>query len=401
MKGDLNKDLQKLLDDDLFIQWINHPTTELDEFWESELAKNEYVYGLVSDLRKLKVQEPGLSYDAMMHMWNAIEKDTIHEKRIPFRSWHWLTAVASVLVLFLVGRYFWPDQEQRPAEIDYQSMISSHTAPSSNNVVLVLSENEQIDLETKNAELSYNQEGEVTFSSGLDETNKNKPAAEINQLIVPYGKTSVVTLSDQTKIWVNSGTKVLYPVVFNKDKREIFVEGEIFIDVSKSEIPFVVKTDQLEVKVYGTSFNVSAYKNDPEQSVVLASGLVSVTGSNKKTARLNPNQMYQYNHSTKEDIVRDVDVDNYTSWIYGYLSLKNEKLSSTLNKLERYYNIPIRYSGKQVDEITVSGKLDLKDHLPDVLRSIAVTTPISYEFNDDFVTISVNPKNNMPMKESR
>ena len=88
---------------------------------------------------------------------------------------------------------------------------------------------------------------------------------------------SSLTFSDGTKIWVNSGSKVIYPVSFEKKKREIYVEGEVYLDVTHdTSWPFVVRTQQVDVKVLGTSFNVSAYKDDSNMQVTLVEGKVEV-----------------------------------------------------------------------------------------------------------------------------
>ncbi len=82
-----------------------------------------------------------------------------------------------------------------------------------------------------------------------------------NQLIVPNGKRSTLALEDGTKMWINAGSRVIYPNKFKKNKREIYVDGEVYMEVARDEErPFVVKTNMLDVQVLGTSFNVMAYK---------------------------------------------------------------------------------------------------------------------------------------------
>lgn len=77
-------------------------------------------------------------------------------------------------------------------------------------------------------------------------------------MVIPRGKRSVLTFSDGSKVWVNAGTRVIYPTEFEKDKREIYVDGEIYIEVARDEErPFYVRTKDMNVRVLGTKFNVT------------------------------------------------------------------------------------------------------------------------------------------------
>lgn len=103
----------------------------------------------------------------------------------------------------------------------------------------------------------------------------------------------VLTFSDGSKVWVNAGTRVIYPTEFEKDKREIYVDGEIYIEVARDEErPFYVRTKDMNVRVLGTKFNVTAYESEPIRSVVLAQGCVQVETTQTPKAILAPNQMF-------------------------------------------------------------------------------------------------------------
>ena len=102
-----------------------------------------------------------------------------------------------------------------------------------------------------------------------------------------------MTFADGSKVWVNAGTRVIYPVEFEKDKREIYVDGEIYIEVARDENrPFYVRTKDMNVRVLGTKFNVTAYESEAIRSVVLAQGCVQVETARTPKAILAPNQMF-------------------------------------------------------------------------------------------------------------
>ena len=171
-------------------------------------------------------------------------------------------------------------------------------------VTLVVSDRKKVEL-ANNAKVAYNASGQVSVNSvKLKEPSVQKEEAsaqtsseeamEYNQLIVPKGRRSMIVLADNSKMWINSGSKVIYPRAFKGDRREIFVEGEVYLKVSRDESkPFIVNTSAFDVEVLGTSFNVSAYKGDAHASVVLVEGAVDVKDAADKHVLMQPNERVQ------------------------------------------------------------------------------------------------------------
>jgi ferric-dicitrate binding protein FerR (iron transport regulator) len=390
-----------LLADDVFFQWLLRPTKELDEYWNRIMQenpdKNEAVNDLRTILKGMRVVEKGMPEDVKKELWRKIEMASFQKKR-SFHLLQILRYAAVFLVILATSVYVFMNQKQMPDNpIDYQSFIpdSSATGTQSGNVLIVLVDNQKIEVEESNVELMHDAEGKMSVNSKVVETEKSadKKENEFNQLYVPYGKTTNIVMSDGTKVWVNSGSRVVYPPVFAGNKREIYVEGEILLEVARNEnSPFIVKTDQIEMTVLGTSFNVSAYKNDEKQSVVLVTGSVSVKGNTEKTAKtIQPNQKYTFEKNTNLSDVREVDVFDYIGWKYGFLSFKKEKLSAVLKKVERYYNVRMDYDASEIDRTTLSGKLDLKEDISETFRIISITAPIEYDIRDEVIKINVKP----------
>ena len=199
-----------------------------------------------------------------------------------------------------------------------------------------------------------------------------------NQLIVPLGKRSMLTFAEGTKIWVNAGTRVVYPATFDNVKREIFVDGEVFLDVMPDkECPFIVKTKQHRIEVLGTSFNITAYEKDTIHNVVLVSGAVKISSPEDETTFLSPSQLFTYANGAAT--VKTVDVDTYISWKSGVYQYNSERLGVLLQRLSRYYGIEI-YCMEPVSQLKCSGKLDLKDDLQQILHGIARMAPISIKY---------------------
>ncbi len=178
-------------------------------------------------------------------------------------------------------------------------------------------------------------------------------------------------------MYVNAGTRVFYPAVFKKDKREILVEGEVFLEVEKDPSrPFIVKTNRFEVKVLGTQFNVCAYKEDAFTSVVLVNGSVEVNSGKNNRSVLSPNQMIKVNDKGTD--IKEVDVFEYICWKDNMMMLNGRKVGETLDRLSRYYGRNIWYN-EEIGNIPISGKLDLRENMEDVINIICQSMFLQYK----------------------
>ena len=183
-----------------------------------------------------------------------------------------------------------------------------------------------------------------------------------------------------------------------KQKREIYVEGEIYMEVAHdAERPFSVHTGKMDVCVLGTKFYISSYGRDRTQEVVLLSGSVSVApaGRSDRGIRIVPGQ--QAILGTSESLeVREVEAESYISWIHGYLPFDNDPLSNILERLSRYYNCRIECT-PEAEALTLSGKLELKDDPAEVLKILSATAPINLQITGSGnFRIDYNPTTNNP-----
>lgn len=254
--------------------------------------------------------------------------------------------------------------------------VDFHNAKTS----LILSDNKTVLLDEKDAKVEYDA-SDIKINE--ENTISKQESSAYNQLVTPYGKRSTIIFADGSKAWVNSGTRVIYPVEFKEKEREIYVDGEIYIEVAEDKSrPFIVKSAQLDVKVLGTKFNVSAYAADIQQRVVLVAGSVQVLakGKNEKNALLLPNQMFTVSDEKSE--VQYTDVSQHISWIDGFYSFESMKFGDILNRLSRYYQQEIRFDS-EVAKLKCTGKLDMKDDLGEVLEGLTNTVPVKCVRNVD------------------
>ena len=180
---------------------------------------------------------------------------------------------------------------------------------------------------------------------------------------------------------MNSGSRVIYPELFEIDQREIYVDGEVYLQVAPDkERPFIVKTKKTDIKVLGTIFNVSAYEEEDTQTIALVEGSVEVIVNRKKAAVLTPNELFQY--KDRQINIKKTNLTQYISWVEGWYIFDREQLSVILDKLSRYYGKNIEYH-EDMGSIRCSGKLDLKDNFDEVLNAVLNATSVHYTKKGD------------------
>lgn len=392
---------EQLLNDNFFIQSELHPTEESEKFWNLLRKENESLDEEIQNARlflhtiKSNAAYTSLPDNDVHTLWQLIHKQNADtDRRVKRRHFLLLTvrSVASVLLLLATGWYITRQKEK--TEPDYQAIMASIPAADSTAapVQLLLSHNEKLMIDGTNPQIEYKKEGEVNVNSKqVNRAGKDNrhPGTEFNQLIVPVGKRSSVTFADGTRIWVSSGSKVIYPIKFAREKREIFVEGEVFLHVSRNEhTPFIVKTHRTDITVLGTQFNVADYKNEADMQVVLVSGKVEINLHNRYKNVLAPNEMFYYNGEMNKGKITTVDVNDYVAWKDGYYQFRQQPLREIVKKLSRYYGTPI-VCDKSAASLSCSGKLDLKESLDGVMKALKEATPIEIKRESESIKINV------------
>jgi hypothetical protein len=239
--------------------------------------------------------------------------------------------------------------------------------------LLITSTGENVDLKKSNSSVDYTRNGTIVLNNDSVIQAANDVPNVMNQLVIPYGNQSKLILSDNTVVWLNAGSRLVYPTFFNGKTREVLLFGEAFFEVSKNtEKPFIVKTSDIEIKVLGTQFNVSAYAEDKVIQTVLKEGSVEICQNNATIFDgkivLKPNQMASFSKNSNETKLYDVDANYYTLWTKGLLSFDDIDFNRILKKVERFYNISVNFSEPVLGTIRISGKLDLKQNRDEVLE---------------------------------
>jgi len=383
---------EDFLQDDFFISSVVSPKTESSEFWdalqkEGRINRKEFDTAKELLLDSVKENNNAVTDKDISSLWEDIQttnQKNRKKKRSIFRKRLYIgTGIAAGIAALFMGIPFFSEehQSQQEQEDDLMQFVQKSTTQIDNlaDIQLVLSEEKIVQVKDKESDIIYDST-EIKISTN-DEVLQKEPVAVYNQLAVPKGKRSTLKLSDGTHLYVNAGTVVSYPSEFTGDKREIYVDGEIFINVSHdARRPFIVRTSEVDVQVLGTQFNVMAYSADANKQVVLSSGSVKILSrNNEKDLILKPSEMYQYKNGNSE--ISKVDLIKYTAWVEGLYYFESERLDAVMLRLSRYYGRSITFDEK-IASLRCSGKMDLKDNLTDILNGLSFSFPIKTEQND-------------------
>ncbi|MGQ7868739.1 FecR family protein [Sunxiuqinia sp. sy24] len=204
--------------------------------------------------------------------------------------------------------------------------------------------------------------------------------SQMYSVISPAGQMTNIELPDGTLVMLNSGTKIKYSGDFTNGKRQVYLEGEAFFDIAKDkEHPFIVNSDYLGVKVYGTTFNVQAYPEDGKFAVTLIEGSVGIlNNTGEEVSKLVPGEKAYFSKNETIDI-RLVDTEMYTSWKEGLVTFRNEKLEDIAKQIERWYNVEIIIQKEGLGDERYFGTILKNKPIDQILEVLKLTTSLQYE----------------------
>lgn len=375
-----------ILNEELTVIAQQNDLVALKAFIVAHPGREEEIMQAFLLLKNLKVNSVPVQHEQITKDYQQLMHHIKRRKKRAISLWLSVGAAACVCMIFTLSTLFSPSPIEKDT-LNLFSLLDSITADTEEIQIVSGNISAQV---FNNETITQTREGSVVV--GEEEKIKSEDLqTEYVQVVVPNGRRTSVRFHDGTLAWLNSGTKLVYPKIFATDKREIFVEGEIFLDVQKStDRAFVVHAKAFDVEVFGTTFNVSAYSEDSENSVVLVDGSVGVTSSTLRQV-LTPNQgCFISNGSVR---VKVVDTYTYTCWKDGIMKIDGEPLSNMFNRLARHYNIKINHDGQQLFSEKYKGKLNLHDSIEEVLTNLSISIPFTFKREEDN-TISVHVKRN-------
>ena len=384
-------DYKDIFTNPMYIKWIFNPTTELDLYWDDYFEKHPeeapHLLELKSKLRNIRLVNENLSEEEKIQLAHKILKKLDREEaknklRIRLVSFMKYAAIAVLFFSFgavVVYQYFKKDNLT-------EYISKTEATVSGKSPLLILPEGQSIAINDGESTLDYRNPGEIILNN--DSVIKTTVLSKISKLVIPYGSSSKIILSDSSEVWLNAGSTLIFPSNFTSKTREVVLFGEAYFSVkSDKEKPFIVQTSALEIMALGTEFNISAYAEDNVIQTVLKKGSVSIRRiddfKEENKIILISNQLASFDKNTKQSIITTVDTDFYTLWTDGLLSFENRDLNRIIKSLERYYNINIQFENPLTGQVKISGKLDLNQNKEEVFEYLAKVSATKFEKIDE------------------
>ncbi len=309
-----------------------------------------------------------------------IKKDKTVVRRL--KRLNYMKYAAVITIIFSISYFVLKTDKVEIKSADVLEIVES----GSNKAILTLENGNTIALEKgkqyNSDKVSSNGE-ELVYNSPKNKDPRDK--LKFNYLTIPRGGQFFLRLSDGTKVWINSDSRLKYPTNFLEGKtREVeLVYGEAYFEVSPSSdnggASFEVLTREQKVNVLGTEFNIRAYKNRSEVITTLAGGIVVVEKDGIKKS-LRPNQQSIVNDKSNQIDIKEADASLMTSWVTGLFIFEEESLDKMLEDLSRWYDVEVFFKSQELKEIPFTGVLERTKSLNDLLKAIEVISDGAVKF---------------------
>ncbi len=296
---------------------------------------------------------------------------------------------AAAILIFVSAGYFFLTKDN--LQITEPTIVTNNIKVGTDKATLTLEDGSEIRLEKGMDYIADNltSNGEELIYNTQSSSNI---AIAYNYLTIPRGGQYFVKLSDGTQVWLNSESKLKYPVSFVQGETRVveLIYGEAYFNVSPStnhnDSKFKVHTGIQEVEVLGTEFNIKAYKDEKEIYTTLVEGIVSVTkGVSNKL--LNPGFQSLSNVENDGIILSKVDVDYVTAWKRGLFVFEKESLNTIMKRLSRWYNIDVEFSEKSKEDLIFSGFLDRHENIEMLLSKLELTGGVEFQITNKTIVI--------------
>ncbi|MFA9370660.1 MAG: FecR family protein [Labilibaculum antarcticum] len=369
---------------------LNAEEEQFLEEWKYAEEKNLVLFHKLSQNPEKQYfkREAKLENANKKDVWNQIQTRVKRDRRFQIKQ-QIMKLVAVLVFAISIGGFLYTISEN--AVPDAQVTI----LPGKNQALLVLGGgekyqlSEKVELEEKGMQIS-NHSNELVYSNGYE--NANADQITYNTLIIPKGGEYKLTLSDGTKIWLNSNSKLRYPSRFGTGVRKVQLEGEAFFQVARDvEHPFIVDVTMAEVKVLGTSFNVNAYNDQDEIFTTLVEGKVEVNDDFRGTSQeLLPNDQLCFNKLNGKTSKKIVDTRLYTAWKDGRFVFENRSLEDIMIRLSRWYDVDVFFLTNSIKQLKYTGDVARYDDINNILDMIEVTEKVKFTIKDRSVMIEEN-----------
>lgn len=366
---------------------------EFQEFFAllAEEGNEEILHAAMNE--NFKTLSPG----AEVHQidWENMYQNVIHsggKLKIRTLFYRWAAIAASVALISGAAAGYWWIKTGKTNAVQHLAKSKHDIKPGGNKAILKLADGTEIVLNESvkgtlahqgNTAVQQDSSGMIMYNTEGGSTSGQKYK---NTLSTPAGGKFMLILPDHSRVWLNSQSSLSYVTAFNGKERIVELNGEAYFEVSKDPArPFIVKSGRANVRVLGTHFNVSAYRDERLTEVTLAEGAVRLTVG-RESAQLKPGQEASFGRYNDTIALKEVDTDEAADWKNGYFQFDNADIEKVMYKLKRWYNIDIQYSGAK-PAVKFTGIISRDNNLSKILSLLETSGGISFEIADQKVIV--------------
>lgn len=308
-------------------------------------------------------------------------------------------SAAAVLFVVLGAALFYSRFSGKEMSVD-QQLAQSVIRPGTNKAYLTLSDGRRIDLDNspegeiyRDAGISIlkTDSGSLVYHSSTAFRKVADAQMKFHTLHIPRGGQYKVTLTDGTKVWMNSASALRFPVTSNGSDRLVFLSGEGYFEVAHNkQLPFKVRTADQQVQVLGTHFNVRGFAGESTVATTLLEGSVKISKlSSGNSKLLKPGQQANTSRLSKDIPVISVNTDQAIAWKNGYFIFDNEDIQSIMKAISRWYDVDISYAGKLSNE-RYGGTFSRNANLREILDNLQELGNVRFSIHQRTVIVTVN-----------
>ena len=371
--------------EDLLVRWVDGELSD-DERKEMEglLAASAELRETLADYLKIRRSLLALRRDFRPDVEQRLREIKRRRRRLRRVMRRWSYAAAVVLAAAVAGAFFLkrdlPQQSSLPAELAWGQVP-----------VLVMPNGERRVLPQNDTTVLWQeQEGDIHIDSRTlimeGETGEEREPVYYT-VNIPYGGEYNLVLPDGTRIYLNAGTTLRYPDHFAGGSREIFLSGEAYLEVSRdTSRPFIVRTDDMDVRVLGTVFNVNAYPDGSYVRTTLVEGKVETSCGGERIV-MKPGTQVAYDKATRQADYFPVDVRHFISWKDGYYDFRDMTLGELMQIFVRWYDVDVRFANPLLENLRFSGRLRRYEDVSGLFEQLEYTGDVAFDVKGKNIVI--------------
>ena len=351
------------------------------EDWINESEEHRFLFCKIKKQLSINEIRNYLQTD-VEDAWKKVREKTFGAPPVRPRirpKWLKYAAVVLPVLLSITLWYTWKEE-----------MKNKQATVARLNPVLTLDNGEKYQLDPEEqTEIYVNEEVKAYQAGGglIYDTTARQEENKYNRIEVPRGSEYWIVLPDGTRVWLNAATELKYPVAFHAKERRVYLKGEAYFEVAPDKNrPFYVETEEVKVRVLGTVFDVNTHYTRGVRTV-LVEGAVALEWGDQKEIRMKPGELADFDRTTTEVTLKEVDVTSYISWKEGYFVFEDEPLEEIMHTLSLWYDKEFLFVGKRSRALHFSGHIKRYERIETILSAITDVTGVEFRMNGQIILI--------------